>query len=152
MKMWSPAFKEGGIIPSRYTCEGKNINPPLQIKDVPPLAKSLVLIIDDPDVPKKLYPIGVFDHWVVYNISPHQNSIQENSIPGVEGVNSSGNRGYTGPCPPDREHRYFFKIYALDVILDLPAGKTKKEVEAAIDGHVLMKYEFIGRYEKDQGY
>ncbi len=153
MKVKSPAFKEGGIIPSRYTCEGKNINPPLEIKDVPPTAKSLVLIMDDPDVPKKLRPSGIYDHWIVFNIPPHINKIDEQASPfGAQGRNSSGQNGYTGPCPPDREHRYFFKLYALDDILDLPEGSTKKEVEEAMEGHIMMQYEFIGRYEKGQGY
>ncbi len=153
MKLSSSAFRNGGLIPSIYTCEGKNINPPLEISEVPKLAKSLVLIMDDPDVPKTLRPSGIFDHWVITDIPPDTTHIKEHSTPpGVEGKNTSGKKGYFGPCPPDREHRYFFKLYALDKMLHLPAGKTKDEVEKAMRGHILEQCELLGLYEKGQGY
>ncbi len=153
MKLTSPVFREGEIIPSLYTCEGKNINPPLEISHVPANAKSLVLIIDDPDVPKNLRPDGVYDHWVVIDMPPHTKKIPEHSKPpGVEGKNTGGKNGYTGPCPPDREHRYFFKLYALDKQLQLPPGHTKKEVEKAMQGHILAECQLMGRYEKGKGY
>lgn len=153
MKVASSAFHEGGIIPSRYTCEGKNVNPPLEISGVPPHAKSLVLIMDDPDVPKHLRPDGIYDHWVVTDLPPETRKILENSKPGgVEGKNTAGKNEYTGPCPPDREHRYFFKIYALDKMIYLSPGATKKEVEKAMQGHILAECQLMGRYEKGKGY
>ncbi|HSX11321.1 MAG TPA: YbhB/YbcL family Raf kinase inhibitor-like protein [Chlamydiales bacterium] len=151
MKLLSSAFQEGGIIPSLYTCEGKNINPPLAFSDVPPHAKSLVLIMDDPDVPKSRRPDGMFDHWVVFNMPPSVHRIGEHTTPpGIEGKNTYGKDQYAGPCPPDREHRYFFKLYALDTLLDLPAGATKKEVEQAMHGHIIAQCQLMGRYEKTQ--
>jgi Raf kinase inhibitor-like YbhB/YbcL family protein len=153
MKLTSLAFKEGAIIPSLYTCEGKSINPDLEFANVPGQAKSLVLIIDDPDVPKTLRPDGMYDHWVVFNIPPNTHKIVENSTPpGIQGKSTNGKNQYVGPCPPDREHRYFFKLYALDQLLDLPAGSTKKEVEIAMHGHILAQCQLIGRYEKGKGY
>ncbi len=153
MKLTSPAFKEKGIIPSLYTCEGKNINPPLEISGVPPQAKSLVLITDDPDVPKYIRPDGVFDHWVIFNIPPNTHKIVENGTPpGVQGKNSKGDNQYFGPCPPDRQHRYFFKLYALDTLLSIPAASTKKEVEKAMHGHILAECQLMGLYEKGKGY
>lgn len=153
MKLQSPAFHDREIIPSLYTCEGKNIIPPLDISGVPPEAKSLVLIMDDPDVPKSLRPDGMYDHWVVFNIPPSVHKIHEGSPPpGVHGKSTHGKNQYTGPCPPDREHRYFFKLYALDTLLDLPQGATKKEVEHALRGHILAECQLLGRYEKGKGY
>lgn len=153
MRLTSPAFKEGGIIPSLYTCEGKNVNPQLDISGVPPNAKSLVLLNDDPDVPKTLRPDGMYDHWVIFNMPPNTHKIAEHSTPpGIQGKNTGGQNNYTGPCPPDREHRYFFKLYALDAMLDLPAGATKKEVEKAMHGHIIAQTELMGRYEKGKGY
>ncbi len=153
MHLTSRAFQEGKIIPSLYTCEGKNINPPLEISGVPKGAKSLVLICDDPDVPKTRRPDGMYDHWVVFNMPPDTKGIPEHSTPpGIQGKNTNGQNQYTGPCPPDREHRYFFKLYALDWMLDLPAGATKKEVEHAMRGSVIAECELMGRYEKNKGY
>lgn len=153
MKLTSTAFSEKGIIPSLYTCEGKNINPPLEISGVPANAKSLVLIMDDPDVPKTLRADGMYDHWVVFNIPPATRKIAENSTPhGVLGQNTGGKNQWIGPCPPDREHRYFFKLYALDKLLDLPAGSTKKQVEQAMKGHILAECQLMGRYEQKKGY
>lgn len=153
MKMTSSAFSEQGIIPSLYTCEGKNINPPLEFFDVPRHAKSLVLVCDDPDVPKYLRADGMYDHWVVFNIPPETRTIKANTAPfGIHGSNTEGKHEYVGPCPPDREHRYFFKLYALDTLLHLQKGATKKEVERAMQGHILAKCELMGRYEKGKGY
>ena len=152
MKLSSTAFKEGSKIPSLYTCEGKNINPPLDIKEVPPNAKSLVLIMDDPDVPAFIRPEQMYDHWVVFNIPPNTHHIAENTTPpGLEGKNTSGQLGYFGPCPPDREHRYFFKLFALDTMLILKAGATKKEVETAMKNHILSECQLMGKYEKQLG-
>jgi len=153
MQLSSPAFKEGGIIPSKYTCEGKNINPPLHITGQPAQAKCLVLIMDDPDVPASVRPEKMYDHWIVFNMPPSTHQIDEHSTPpGIQGKNTGGKNQYTGPCPPDREHRYFFKLYALDKLLDLHAGASKKEVEHAMHGHILAKAQLMGRYEKGKGY
>lgn len=153
MKLSSNIFKEGGIIPSIYSCEGKSINPPLEISGVPQNAKSLVLIMDDPDVPKTLRADGMFDHWIIYNIPPRTTELKEHAAPpGIQGKNTAGKNGYFPPCPPDREHRYFFKLYALDTLLDLPSGATKKEVEKAMHGHIISECQLMGRYEKGKGY
>lgn len=150
MTLTSPAFTEGGKIPSKYTCEGENVNPELNISGVPENAKSLVLIMDDPDVPEFVRKEKMFDHWVVYNIPPTTTRIPENSQPqGTPGKNTSGDLNYYGPCPPDREHRYYFKLYALNNDLSsLPKGASKKDVEQAMQGHVVAKAQLMGRYEK----
>jgi Raf kinase inhibitor-like YbhB/YbcL family protein len=149
MKLSSPVFENGSKIPSKYTCNGEDINPPLNISGVPSSAKSLVLIMEDPDVPKNLRPDGMWDHWIVFNIPPDTGEILEGRDPrGVNGKGTGGNLGYMGPCPPDREHRYFFKLFALDKTLDLPEGAKKVEVEKAMKGHVLEKTELIGLYEQ----
>jgi len=147
MKLTSPAFKNGGKIPAKYTCDGSNINPELHFEDVPDRTEALVLIMDDPDVPKSLRPDGMFDHWLVYNISKETRVIKENSSPpGIALKNTGNTLGYTGPCPPDREHRYFFKLYALDKSLSLSPGSAKKDIERAMDGHILAKAELMGTY------
>ena len=154
MKLSSPAFKHGENIPKKYTCDGENISPPLQIEDVPKNAKSLVLFVDDPDIPqvaKEKFNIQVWDHWVMFNLPPNLNEIKEHEIPkGVTGKNTRGNLSYGGPCPPDREHRYFFKLYALDCMLPLPQGATKAEVGEAMKDHILEKTELIGLYEREK--
>lgn len=153
MQLSSSAFSDGGIIPSLYTCEGKNISPPLEITGVPPSAKSLVLIMDDPDVPASVRPDRMYDHWVLFNILPNVRKIEENVPPhGLHGRNTAGKNQYTGPCPPDKQHRYFFKLYALDTMLPLAAGCTKKEVEKAMQGHILAQCQLIGLYEQGKGY
>ena len=152
----STAFENGGTIPSRYTCDGdRAVNPPLEIRGVPEGTVSLALIMDDPDVPKALRPDGVFDHWVVFNIPPETTTIAEGEIPpGVSGANGAGQNAYTGPCPPPQykpsEHRYFFKLYALDAMLELVPGATKAEVEAAMEGHIIEKTELVGVYRRVQ--
>ncbi len=155
MKITSPAFQHNGLIPSKYTCDGESVNPPLLISDVPTKAKSLVLLMDDPDIPeaaKKSFNIDVWDHWVVFNIPPETTEIAEGKNPkGILGKNTRGNNTYGGPCPPDREHRYFFKLYALDTMLALKEGATRKEVETAMIGHSIAKVELVGRYERKKG-
>ena len=149
MKLTSTAFENQGKIPSKYTCDGANISPPLSISDVPSQAKSLVLIMDDPDVPKHLRQDGMWDHWVVFNIPASLTELKEGEEPeGTHGIGTSNNLNYYGPCPPAREHRYFFKLYALDTELKLPEKAKKQQVEKAMEGHVLAKTELMGRSER----
>lgn len=139
----STEFANKDYLPSKYTCEGENINPPITIENIPPGTKSLTLIIDDPDAPD-----GVFDHWIVWNIHPME-MIIENTSPGTEGKNSFGRTRYHGPCPPEgKAHRYFFKVYALDILLETREGADKKTVEKAMNGHILASGEIIGMYKK----
>ncbi|MBF8262434.1 MAG: hypothetical protein HW387_99 [Parachlamydiales bacterium] len=154
MKILSTAFKDGCIIPSRYTCEGANISPPLEFADVPSAAKSLVLIMDDPDVPRNLRADGMFDHWIMFNMPPTILHIAESKGPskGTFGLTTFGHTRYGGPCPPDREHRYFFKLYALDIMLPLKERAPKIAIEKAMQGHIIDHAELIGRYEKGKGY
>ena len=151
MKLTSPSFGNGQTIPSRFTCEGENVHPELCIGNVPVGVISFALLMDDPDIPasvKENRGIDVFDHWVVFNIPGDVREITEAHVPpGVEGMNSAG-QGYTGPCPPDGEHRYFFKLYALDTMLALNKSATKALVEQAMKGHVIEKSELIGVYKK----
>jgi len=149
MKLTSSAFEHEGKIPAKYTCDGENMNPPLRIADVPSGAKSLVLIMDDPDVPKHLRKDGMWDHWVVFNIPASLREIKEGEEPeGTHGIGTGSNLNYMGPCPPDREHRYFFKLYALDTELNLPEKAAKQQVEKATEGHVLTKTQLMGRYKR----
>ena len=149
MKLTSTAFEHQGKIPSKYTCDGANISPPLRLSDVPAQAKSLVLIMDDPDVPKHLRQDGMWDHWVVFNIPVSLTELKEGEEPeGTHGIGTGNNLNYYGPCPPDREHRYFFKLYALDTELKLPEKAKKQQVEKAMEGHVLAKTELMGRSER----
>jgi len=147
MKITSPAFEHNQSIPQKFTCDGDNVNPPLQFSDVPEGTKSLALIVDDPDA-----PVGLWVHWTAWNIKSDTTEITENAVPsgGVEGVTSFGNSGYGGPCPPDGEHRYFFKLYALDTELDLSTESDKEDLEEAIVGHVLDKAELIGLYKRQK--
>lgn len=150
MELSSSAFKNHELIPEKYTCEGKDINPPLSWTDVPPKTASLVLIMDDPDVPSYIRKDQMWVHWVIYNIPPTVSGISENSSnpPGIIGKGTQGEMAYQGPCPPDREHRYFFKLYALDALLQLQPGATKAEVEQKMAHHVIAKSELIGVYCK----
>jgi Raf kinase inhibitor-like YbhB/YbcL family protein len=149
MKLTSPVFSHQGQIPSKYTCDGENINPPLTISEVPPTAKSLVLIMEDPDVPKRLRADGMWDHWIVFNIPVTVTEISEGEEPiGIHGIGTSKNLNYYGPCPPDREHRYFFKLYALDTELTLGEKATKVQVEGAMKDHIQAKAELIGKYAR----
>jgi hypothetical protein len=138
----SPAFENNKFIPTKYTCDGEDVNPPLDIKGIPEETKSLVLIIDDPDA-----PMGTWDHWIVWNI-PSTNKIEENTVPGVEGLNDFRKHSYGGPCPPSGTHRYFFKVYALDTKLALGSNSRKKDVEMAMKGHILAKGELVGLYSR----
>ena len=142
LKLMSPAFKDGGDIPQRYSCEGENVNPPLEIKGMPRQTQTLALLVEDPDTGH-----GVFDHWLVWNIHPNE-LIRENDVPGVYGRNGFGKNGYGGPCPPQGKHRYFFHVYALDTELNLPPGSTKRELQDAMHGHILAVAELMGYYQK----
>ena len=142
LRVRSVAFSHGGHIPPKYTCEGENVNPPLEISGLPEQTKSLALIVEDPDAPK-----GIYDHWVAWNIPPNE-AIAENSKPGIIGKNSFGNTGYGGPCPPSGSHRYFFKVYALDTNLDIAAGADKRTLEQAMKDHVLAMGELMAHYQK----
>ncbi len=142
MKLTSAEFGNNEFIPEKFTCEGNDINPALIIENVPASAKSLALIVDDPDA-----PMGTWVHWVVYNI-PVISRIEEGSIPGEQGINNFGRGDYGGPCPPSGTHRYFFKIYALDAELNLKAGLSKKALEMAIQTHIIDKAELVGLYKK----
>ncbi len=148
MKLTSPAFAESERIPSEYTCDGDNISPELIVEDIPEDTVTLALIMDDPDVPKTLRADGMYVHWVEFNIAPDARFIKNAGTIGTQGNNTAGKPGYTGPCPPDREHRYFFKLYALDTELDLPEGATKEQLLEAMDGHILEQAELIGLYER----
>ena len=149
MKLTSSAFKNNGKIPSKYTCDGKNINPNLEIAEVPEEAVSLVLIMDDPDVPNSIRPDGMWDHWIVFNIPPDTKEINEDSQPqGINGKGTGGKLSYGGPCPPDKEHRYFFKLYALDIKLNIPEGSSKKEVENAMKDHIIAEAVLVGKYKR----
>lgn len=147
LQLTSSAFEHEGMIPSKYTCDGEDVSPPLSIRGVPEETQSLVLIMDDPDAIK---PAGkVWDHWVVWNIPAGVDSVAENEEPaGVQGTGSNGKTGYHGPCPPDAEHRYFFKLYALDTELSLAEGATKQDVLDRMAGHVLDEAELRVRYER----
>jgi Raf kinase inhibitor-like YbhB/YbcL family protein len=138
----SRAFSPNGDIPKKYTCEGENSNPPLDISGTPDEAKSLVLIVDDPDAPGK-----TFVHWVVWNI-PITHHINEDEVPGDQGLNDFGEVSYGGPCPPSGKHRYYFKVYALDDLLDLEAGSTREQVEQAMAGHIIGFGELMGHYKR----
>lgn len=144
MKLASSAFANNGAIPSEFTCDGADASPSLTISDVPANAKSLVLIMDDPDA-----PVGTWDHWVVFNIAASTKEIPKGAEPsGVAGKNSWGRTGYGGPCPPSGTHRYFFKLYALNSKLDLPEGSTKKDLEKAIEGHIIEQTQLMGTYKR----
>ena len=142
MKIKSPEFENNAFIPSKFTCEGEDINPALIIEEVPNNAKSLALIMDDPDA-----PMGTWVHWVVFDI-PVVSRIEENSVPGKKGINTAKKKDYHGPCPPFGTHRYFFKAFALDTMLNLNEGSSKGAIEKAMQGHILDKAELIGLYKK----
>lgn len=149
MELTSHAFVHEGKIPSKYTCDGADISPPLSISGVPEGTKSLALIMDDPDVPKNLREDGMWVHWVVYNIDPILPFIAEGEQPkGEAGTGTEGKQVYRGPAPPDREHRYFFKLYALDCKLPLLPGATKEQLLSAMEGHILAEATLMGRYER----
>ncbi len=154
LELTSPAFAQGAVIPSRYTCEGEDVSPPLQWRGVPAGARSLVLIVDDPDAPDPAAPRMTWVHWVLYNLPPDSTGLPQGTtsrdLPAGtgEGRNDWGRTGYGGPCPPVGRHRYFFKLYALDTVLEGLATPTKAEVEAAMAGHVLEQAQLMGTYQK----
>jgi len=145
MKFTSPAFANDSNLPAKYSCTGQGINPELQIADVPINTQSLALIFDDPDA-----PINTFVHWLVWNIDPKTTVIAENSVPGgaTLGSNSARKSSYFPPCPPSGTHRYIFKLYALDIKLDLASGADKKSLEKAMQGHILDSAELIGLFKQ----
>jgi len=159
MKLTSSEFSHNQAIPSKYTCDGENVNPPLAISGVPENTKSLALIMDDPDA-----PAGTWVHWTVWNINPEISGIGENETPSSaspfdeasrldpgfasQGQTSFGKQGYGGPCPPSGTHRYFFKLYALDATLSLSQSAIKEDIEKAMEGHILDKSELIGLYSR----
>ena len=151
MQLTSSAFTEGGSIPAEFTCEGKDISPPLKWSGAPARAKSLALIVDDPDA-----PAGTWVHWVLYNLPASTSELPENasrppSILGsaAQGLNDFRRSGYGGPCPPPgKPHRYFFKLYALDSELSLRRGSTKKDLEKAMQGHILTQAQLMGTYKR----
>jgi Raf kinase inhibitor-like YbhB/YbcL family protein len=151
MQLTSSAFNEGQPIPERHTCDGENLSPPLKWSGVPPGARSLALIVDDPDA-----PVGTWVHWVLYDLSTSATEFPEGLpkgqyVPGAakQGLNDFKHLGYGGPCPPGgKAHRYFFKLYALDQILDLKPGATKKEVERAMESHTLSQSQLMGTYKR----
>jgi hypothetical protein len=150
----SSAFDNGGAIPSKYTCEGEDVSPPLTWAAIPETARSLVLIVDDPDAPDPKAPKMIWVHWVLYNIPPDVSGLPEGIMsaklpPGtVEGLNDWKRTGYGGPCPPIGRHRYFHKLYALDTVLEEMNTPTKAKVEAAMKGHVIAQTELVGTYQK----
>lgn len=149
MKIESSAFKEGALIPQKFTCDGQDLSPALRFTDIPKDAKSLALVVDDPDVPPAVRADRNWDHWVVWNIPPATHDVGEGEAPkGIQGRNSWEKNAYGGPCPPDREHRYFFKLYALDAMLELPATAGKPELLAAMKGHILEQAQLMGRFDR----
>lgn len=154
LTLTSPAFAPGAAIPALHTCEGRDVSPALAWAGVPGTAKSLVLIVDDPDAPDPRAPKLTWVHWVLYNLPPDTSGLPEAVSPSAlpagtrEGTNDWKRTGYGGPCPPIGRHRYFHKLYSLDVVLPDLGAATKPQVEAAMQGHVLAQAELMGTYEK----
>lgn len=144
LSVTSTAFSEGEYIPAKYTCDGININPPLDVEGIPSETQSLALIVDDPDA-----PMGTWVHWVVWNI-PVAKHLAENHIPGEEGINDFHRQHYGGPCPPGGTHRYFFKVYALNTALKLPASTSKAQLENAMREHIVGYGALMGRYSRSR--
>ena len=150
MEITSSAFQNEGMVPTKYTCDGEDISPPLSWSDLPESTQSLALISDDPDA-----PMGTWVHWVIYNIPPSEKGFHENiskekklSNGSLQGITDFKRVGYGGPCPPGGTHRYYFKLYALNTKLNLEAGATKKQLLQAIEGHVLAQAELMGKYKR----
>ena len=154
LKVTSTAFDQGGSIPSQYTCDGNDISPPLSWSGLPNNAKTVAIIVDDPDAPDPAKPRRVYVHWVVYNVPAQATALAENAsksgMPGgaVQGKNDWGKAEYGGPCPPIGRHRYFFKLYALDTALSGFKGATKADLERAMKGHIVDSGELMGTYQK----
>jgi Raf kinase inhibitor-like YbhB/YbcL family protein len=138
----SPAFQHGDRIPPRYTCDGENISPPLEIRNLPKYTESLVIIVEDPDAPR-----GIWTHWLVWNVPP-SNLIEEGEVPGIQGTNDFGKLHYGGPCPPQGTHHYYFKVYALDVMLNIKEGTGKQGLLRVLGPHVLATGELMGVYNR----
>ena len=150
LALTSTAFKEGEIIPKKYTCDGPDISPPLEWESVPANTRSLALIAEDPDA-----PMGTWIHWVIYDIPPNVSELAENIPPektlpdgAVQGKNDFRNIGYGGPCPPSGTHRYFFRLYALDTKLNLPPGSTKFDLVKAMRGRIVGEAQLMGKYSR----
>jgi len=154
LALTSTAFVHDGAIPAAYTCQGKDLSVPLAWSDVPAGTRSLALIVDDPDAPDPAAPKMTWVHWVLYNIPPSATALKEGVKPSdlpegtLEGTNDWGRTGYGGPCPPIGRHRYFFKLYALDVVLPDLGSPDKKRLERAMKGHILAQHELVGTYAK----
>lgn len=152
MELKSPVFDAGGAIPKKHTCDGADVSPPLLWNTVPEKTQSLALICDDPDA-----PMGVWVHWVIFNLPAETRELPESVPPqkmlpngAKQGLNDFRRIGYGGPCPPSGEHRYFFKLFALDAKLDLEAGAKKADVLKAMEGHILSESKLMGRYRRRQ--
>ena len=145
LKVTSPAFENNKTIPSKYGCDGVNLNPPILIEDVPPGAKSLALLFDDKDAPRKTYV-----HWILWNIDPSVKEIKENSVPegAVQGLNDFKKNTYGGPCPPTRPHKYALIVYALDVRLNLDPKSGKADLEKSMEGHIIAQGQLTGVYRR----
>ena len=150
IKITSTAFKEGGMIPKQYTCDGQDMSPPLAWTSIPEGTKSLALISDDPDA-----PVGTWVHWVLFNLPPEVTELPEHVPPtktlengAKHGKNDFRKIGYGGPCPPGGTHRYYFKLYALDTVLDAEPGITKQKLLQAIQGHILAEGQLMGKYTR----
>jgi Raf kinase inhibitor-like YbhB/YbcL family protein len=143
-QLTSSAFEDNAAIPKVYTCDGRDVNPPLTFKNVPPQAQSLAITISDPDAPR-----GTWSHWIVYNIPPQTKEIIENTNPGTEGLNDFGKTIYGGPCPPGHKlHHYIFHAYALDSVLTINEPGTINQVEKALGGHIIAQTQLVGTYQK----
>ena len=147
LKLTSPAFSEGGKIPKKYTCDSTDLSPPLHINAVPTSAKSLALIVDDPDAPGRTW-----NHWLLWNIDPKTKEVRENSVPkdAAQGTTDFGSAKYGGPCPPSGVHHYFFRLYALDTTLSLAGSTTRTALDKAMVGHVIMKGTLMGTYARER--
>lgn len=156
MKLTSSAFHHQGPIDRRYTCDGRDVSPPLSWTDLPSGTKSLALIVDDPDAPDPAAPKMTWVHWVLYNLPPATSGLAEGVSPGElppetrQGLNDWHRTGYGGPCPPIGTHRYFFKLYALDVVLPDLNKPTKAQLEKAMQGHVLAQADLVGTYKRSR--
>jgi Raf kinase inhibitor-like YbhB/YbcL family protein len=144
LKVTSSVFDGNNFIPAKYGCEGADINPPLSIENIPGEAESLAIIVDDPDA-----RAATWVHWVMWNI-PVTHHLKENHVPGVQGINDFGRQRYNGPCPPGGTHHYYFKIYALDCVLDIPEDSNKLQLEKAMSDHIIAFGEIIGLYTRNR--
>ena len=147
LKVTSPAFENNKSIPSKYGCDGENVNPPVRIENVPAGTRSLAMVFDDQDAPR-----GTYVHWILWNMDPGIKEIQENSVPpgAVQGLNDFKKNSYGGPCPPTRPHKYVFKVYALDTVLELSPKSSKAELEKAMEGHRIAQGQLLGVYKREK--